>query len=58
MRIKSPESSDEDSFKYSILISLHCYDIFFHPERVSIVPLLLFLLLCDNINLFYIVSKQ
>ena len=22
-------------FKYSILISLHYYDIFFHPERIS-----------------------
>ena len=31
----NPRSSDEDSFKYSILISLHYYDINFHPERVS-----------------------
>ena len=31
-----PKSSDTDSFKYSILISLHYYDIFFfHPERIS-----------------------
>ena len=29
------KSSDEDFFKYSILISLHYSDITFHPERVS-----------------------
>ena len=26
---------DQDSFKYSILISLHYYDINYHPERIS-----------------------
>ena len=31
----NPQSSSEDSFKYSILISLHYYDIYFHPERIS-----------------------
>ena len=35
MRKLNPKSSDEYSFKYSILISLHYYDITFHPERVS-----------------------
>ena len=30
-----PRSPDEDSFKYSIFISLHYYDITFHPERIS-----------------------
>ena len=35
MRKISPKSSDKDSFKYSILISLHYYDICFHPEKVS-----------------------
>ena len=35
MRKINPRSSHEDSFKYSILISLHYYDINFHPERVS-----------------------
>ena len=35
MRKINPKSSDIDSFKYSILISLHCYDISFHPERIS-----------------------
>ena len=34
MRKINPQSSSEDSFKYSILISLHCY-IYFHPERIS-----------------------
>ena len=34
MRKLNPKSSDEYSFKYSILISLHYY-ITFHPERVS-----------------------
>ena len=29
------KSSDIDSFKYSVLISLHYYDISFHPERIS-----------------------
>ena len=29
------KSSDIDSLKYSILISLHYYDISFHPERIS-----------------------
>ena len=35
MRKINPKSSDVDSFKYSILISLHYYDISFHPERIS-----------------------
>ena len=35
MRKINPRSSSEDSFKYSILISLHYYDIYFHPERIS-----------------------
>ena len=35
MRKINPKSSDADSFKYSILISLHYYDISFHPERIS-----------------------
>ena len=35
MRKINPKSSVIDSFKYSILISLHYYDISFHPERIS-----------------------
>ena len=35
MRKINPKSSDADSFKYSILIYLHYYDISFHPERIS-----------------------
>ena len=35
MRRISPRSSDIDSFKYSILVSLHYYDISFRPERIS-----------------------
>ena len=35
MRKINLKSSDIDSFKYSILISLHYCDIFFHPERIS-----------------------
>ena len=35
MRKINPKSSDIDSFKYSILISLHYYDISFHPEIIS-----------------------
>ena len=35
MRKIRPRSFDIDSFKYSILISLHYYDISFHPERIS-----------------------
>ena len=35
MRKMNPRSSDVDSFKYSILSSLHYYDINIHPERVS-----------------------
>ena len=35
MRKINPKSSDADSFKYSILISLYYYDFFFHPERIS-----------------------
>ena len=35
MRKVSPKSSDIDFFKYSILISLHYYDISFHPEKIS-----------------------
>ena len=35
MRKINSKSSDVGSFKYSILISLHYYDISFHPERIS-----------------------
>ena len=35
MRKINPKSSDIDSFKCSILISLHYYYISFHPERIS-----------------------
>ena len=35
MREIIPKSSNIDSFKYSILISLHYYDISYHPERIS-----------------------
>ena len=31
----NPKSSDIDSFKYSILMPLHYYDISFYPERIS-----------------------
>ena len=35
MRKINPRSSEIDSFKYSILISIHYYDISFYPERIS-----------------------
>ena len=35
MRKLNPKSCNEDSFKYSVLISLHYYDINFHPEKVT-----------------------
>ena len=35
MRKINPKSSNEDSFKYSILCSLHYYDITNHHERIS-----------------------
>ena len=35
MRKINPKSLNIESFKYSILISLHYYDISFHPERIS-----------------------
>ena len=35
MRKINPKSSDEESFMYSILISLHYYDIYSNPERLS-----------------------
>ena len=35
MKKINPRSSDIDFFKYSILISIHDYDIYFHPERIS-----------------------
>ena len=35
MRKISPKSSNIDSFKYSVLISLHYYGISYHPERIS-----------------------
>ena len=35
MKKINPKSWDIDSVKYSILISLHYYDISFHPERIS-----------------------
>ena len=35
MTKRNPKSSDADSFKYSVLISLHYYNISYHPERIS-----------------------
>ena len=35
MRKINPNSSIIDSLNYSILISLHYYDISYHPERMS-----------------------
>ena len=35
MRKIDPKSSKIDSFKYSILISLHYQDIYYHPEIIS-----------------------
>ena len=35
MRKINPKCSNQDSFKYSILISLHYYDINFHLERIT-----------------------
>ena len=35
MRKIIPKSSNIDSFKYSVLISLHYYDISYHPEKIS-----------------------
>ena len=35
MRKIIPKSSNIDSFKYSVLISLHYYDISYHPEGIS-----------------------
>ena len=35
MRTIKLKSSNNDSFKYSILLSLHYYDISYDPERIS-----------------------
>ena len=35
MRKINPKCSNEDSFMYSIVISLHYYDISHNPERIS-----------------------
>ena len=35
MRTINPKCTNEDSFKYSILISLHYYDLNNHKERIS-----------------------
>ena len=35
MRKINPKCSNEDSFKYSMLISLHYYDISFHLKRIT-----------------------
>ena len=35
MRIINPKASDKDSFQYSIIASLHYYDINCHPESIS-----------------------
>ena len=33
--INISKSTNEESFKYSIFISLHYYDILCHPERIT-----------------------
>ena len=35
MKSINPKCTNEDSFKYSILISLHYYDLKSHKERIS-----------------------
>ena len=35
MRTINPKCTNEDSFKYSILISLHYYDLSEHKERIN-----------------------
>ena len=35
MKIINIDSSDEDSFRYAILYSLHYYDISHNPQRIS-----------------------
>ena len=34
-KIINTKASNEDFLKYSILLSLHYYDITYHPERIS-----------------------
>ena len=35
MKTINPQCTDNDSFKYSILISLHYYDLYNHKERIN-----------------------
>ena len=35
MRSINPKCTNEDSYKYSILISLHYYELKHHPERIN-----------------------
>ena len=35
MKTINPKCTNDDSFKYSILISLHYYDIHNHKERIN-----------------------
>ena len=35
MKTINPKCTNEYSFKYSILISLHCYDLKSHKERIN-----------------------
>ena len=35
MRKINPKSGNNDSFMYSVLISLHYYDISYNPERIT-----------------------
>ena len=35
MRIINPICDKRDTFKYSIVISLHYYDIICHPEKIT-----------------------
>ena len=35
MKTINPKCTDTDSFKYSVLISLHYYDLYDHKERIN-----------------------
>ena len=35
MRSINPKCTNHESFKYSILISLHCYDLKHDPEKIN-----------------------
>ena len=50
MKTINPKCTDADSFKYSVIISLHYYDLYSHKERINQLNILIIIILNQMIQ--------